>query len=256
MSSRFGGKIKQFAKVGKNNETIMEISMNQATSAGFNEIIFIVGEKTEIPFKEMFGNAYKGVPIKYAKQTFDKKTRDKPWGTTDALLSAKDLLTNPFVVCNGDDLYGEEAFKILHTHLVNSNENSTIGYLLDKSIPEYGSVNRGIFRVVDSYVDEIEETFKIERDNLAQKNLSLNDLCSMNFFALQPDVVPLLENTLERFKEIEKGSRTAECLLPTDLSELIQLGKIKMKIFPTTEECLGVTNPEDEEKVREIIANQ
>ena len=38
ISSRFGGKVKQFAQVGKNNETLIELSLNQALEAGFNKI--------------------------------------------------------------------------------------------------------------------------------------------------------------------------------------------------------------------------
>ena len=51
ISSRFGGKIKQFAKVGLNNETLIECSLNQAIKSGATKIIFIVGNKTEKPFK-------------------------------------------------------------------------------------------------------------------------------------------------------------------------------------------------------------
>ena len=119
MSSRFGGKIKQFAKVGPEGETLIEYSLNQAIPAGFTKIVFIVGNKTEKPFKEMFGDSYKGIPIKYASQNFDSASRDKPWGTTDALCSAKELLDCPFIICNGDDLYG----KYIKME-VNYNENS------------------------------------------------------------------------------------------------------------------------------------
>ena len=52
ISSRFGGKIKQLAKVGPNQETLIEYSLNQAISSGFTKIIFIVGEKTFYRFFE------------------------------------------------------------------------------------------------------------------------------------------------------------------------------------------------------------
>ena len=55
LSSRFGGKIKSFAKIGPNNETLIEYSLNQAIKTGFNKIIFIVSELTKKPFKEKFG---------------------------------------------------------------------------------------------------------------------------------------------------------------------------------------------------------
>jgi dTDP-glucose pyrophosphorylase len=111
ISSRFGGKIKQFAVVGSNGETLIEYSMNQAIKAGFNKIIFIVGNSTEKPFKEKFKDSYKGIEIKYAHQLYDPKERDKPWGTCDAICSAKNLINGAFVVCNGDDIYGEKPFR-------------------------------------------------------------------------------------------------------------------------------------------------
>ncbi len=77
MSSRFGGKIKQFARV-TDKETLIEYSLNQAINAGFNKIIFIVGKLTNLPFREKFGNSYKGIPIRYAEQDFDSACRDRP----------------------------------------------------------------------------------------------------------------------------------------------------------------------------------
>mgnify|MGYP001614605345 FL=1 len=119
LSSRFGGKIKQFAKVGPKGETIIEYSLNQALPEGFTKIIFIVGNKTEKPFRDMFGESYKGIPIFYSQQKFNEEEREKPWGTADALCSAKDVINCPFVVCNGDDIYGAETFRILVNHLKN-----------------------------------------------------------------------------------------------------------------------------------------
>ena len=39
------------------------------------------------------------------------------------------------------------------------------------------------------------------------------------------------------------------------VSELIEKGKIKMKVYPTTDKWYGLTNPEDEEKLRAELAN-
>lgn len=253
MSSRFNGKIKQFAQVGPNKETLIEFSMNQAIKAGFNEIVFIVGEKTKEPFKEKFQNSYNNIPIKYAEQSFNKDLRDKPWGTVDALLSAKDVLDSSFVVCNGDDIYGEETLKILCNYLTNNKSNATIGYILENSIPQQGTVNRGIFQIKDNKVTQIEETFNISKDNLKERNIDPKSYCSMNIFAMQKETLDLLNEKLTDFKETNKDSRSAECLLPVEISNLIKEGKIEMDIFETTDKCLGVTNPEDEFKLRELL---
>lgn len=250
MSSRFGGKIKQFAKVGPDGETLIEYSINQALDAGFNEIIFIVGEKTEEPFKEMFGTNYNGIPVKYAKQTFNPETRDKPWGTTDALLRAKGIIDSPFVVLNGDDIYGKDAYETIHAAVQNS--NVSVGYKLGTVIPEEGSVNRGIFQEENGNVTKIVENIGITKATLAEHNLTENSLASMNFFGLQPEVLSLLEEKLTAFKDTHVEDRKAECLLPTELCALIDEGKISMKLLSTTSQWFGVTNPEDEE----IVAKQ
>ena len=253
MSSRFGGKIKQFARVGPNGETLIEYSMNQAIKAGFNKIIFVVGSMTEKPFKEMFGDSYKGIPVKYALQDYNPKERDKPWGTVDALCSAKGIFDCPFIVCNGDDIYGENTFKMLANHLKNHDYCATAYYFLKNVIPEKGTTNRGIFCIRDGYVEGLEEVFNIEKSDLAQKGLNEDSPCSMNIFGLNSDVVQKLDYVLEQFKIKNKGDRKIECLLPTELSKLIGSGVIKMKIYPSEDRWFGVTNPEDEEIVRKQI---
>ncbi|MFA5125750.1 MAG: sugar phosphate nucleotidyltransferase [archaeon] len=257
LSSRFGGKIKQFAQIGPNNETLIEVSMQQAIKACFNEIVFIVGEKTEEPFRQKFGNNYLKIPINYAKQEFNPNERDKPWGTVDALVSAKKIIKNNFVVCNGDDLYGEKALKAAHDFLENSSANEcvSIGYELGKVIPEKGKTNRGIFKINEKgFVEEIAEIFDIEKTKLNENGLNEKNLCSMNLFGLTPQVLDLLSKKLDSFKEEHKGDRKIECLLPVELGNLIKEKKISMKLLPTNDQWFGVTNPDDEEKVRIALA--
>lgn len=254
MSSRFGGKVKQFAQVGKNGETLIEVSMNQALKSNFTKIIFIVGEKTEELFKEKFGDNYKGIQIFYAKQTFNPNERDKPWGTADAILCAKNFIQEPFVFCNGDDLYGENTFKILVDWISKTNSPAAIGYNLNECVPEKGSVNRAIFSVDENnYVTGLVETIGIERNKLKELNPTNKSLCSMNIFALLPSTLDMLELKMREFKSTHKGDRKSECYLPVELSNLIKENKIKLKLLYTKDKWLGVTNPEDEEEVKKQL---
>ena len=107
IGSRFGGGIKQLAPVGPNGEIIMDYSIHDAIKAGFNKIVFIIRKDIEADFREIIGNrieamcADKGVEVGYAFQSLDKlpegyevpEGRTKPWGTGQAVLVAKDLLT-------------------------------------------------------------------------------------------------------------------------------------------------------------------
>lgn len=254
LSSRFGGKIKQFAKVGPRGEVLIECSLNQALPAGFTKIIFIVGSKTEKPFREMFGNSYKGVPVFYSLQEFNEDEREKPWGTTDALCSAKNLIDCPFVVCNGDDIYGAETFRILVNHLKNKTICATIGYKLESVLSNEGQVNRGIFKLnSDNTVESIKETFGITKENLSEKGILSENLCSMNLFALHPEVVKKLDFILKRFKEEHKGNKEIECLLPEEIGNLIKQNELTIYLYPTNTKWFGLTNPQDEEKIREQL---
>lgn len=254
VSSRFGGKIKQFAKVGPEGETLIEYSLKQALPAGFTKIVFIVGNKTEQPFRETFGNSYKGIPIEYCLQSYNPEERDKPLGTADALCCAGDSISSPFIICNGDDLYGENTFKILVKHLNNKNTCATIGYKLGEVLSEKGSVNRGMFKAENNRVLSIQETFNITKENLISKGLAEEDLSSQNIFILFPEVVTYLKETVSKFKEENKDNRKAECLLPEELNKLIQQNKISIEIYSTPDSWLGVTNPDDEEIVRRKLA--
>ena len=254
MSSRFGGKIKQFASVGPNSETLIEISLQQAIHAGFTKIIFVVGEKTEEPFKKMFGNIYQGIPIHYAFQSYDKEKRDKPWGTLDALGAARHLIDCPFVICNGDDIYGKNTFKMLADHLRTHKTSATVGYKLGDVLSDKGSVNRGVFYInTDNTVKSLVETFGITKDNLESKGLSNNTLCSMLIFAFHLETLSLLCDLLDKFKKEHEEDRTIESLVPNETSRLIEQGKLIMEVYRATDKWLGVTNPGDEEIVRKAL---
>jgi len=257
MSSRFGGKIKQFAKVGPQGETLIGHSLNQALLAGFTKIVFIVGEKTEIPFKEMFGDEYNGVPVHYVFQSFDPLKRDRPWGTTDALCTIKGTVDCDFVICNGDDIYGVDAFKLLTDHLRENATSATIGYKVKNALSETGGVNRGKFEVnPDQTVSSIREVFDIQKSNLKEKELTEESLCSMNIWAFKSKVIDLLSDNLNQFKVEHDSERDAECLLPDEIGSLIKAKKMMVSIYPTDDECIGVTSPDDEARVREKISQQ
>src|SRR3989338_383396 len=259
LSSRFGRKIKQLTKVGKNNETFIECSIQQAlkgTNNKISKIIFIVGEKTFDPFKELFKDKYKGIPIYYVKQTYDIEKRDRPWGTADAISVIKDIINEPCSICNGDDLYGESSFKTLLNHFEknkNTKENAVISMPLIKTLPEQGEVTRGIFKVKNNYLQEAIEVFNISQTNFKEKNLTENSLCNINLFGLHPEVIDKIDERVKAFKEINKNDRKIECFIHVELAELCKNNEIKLRVYESKEKWLGITNPEDENIVREEL---
>lgn len=255
MSSRFGGRVKGLVSVGSRGETLVDYSLQQAMHSGFSKIVFVVSPQTFRPFQERFGSVYKGVPILYAMQTYDSGERDKPWGTADAICSARPLLDCPFVVCNGDDIYGASSFRRLFNHLEIGADSATIGYKLGNHLSVSGAVNRGIFTIdSNDYVTDIRETLGISHANLEEKNLSEDDLCSMNIFALQLETLDILVERVRNFRKGLAGDRTAECYLPKELSSLISQKRMRMKLYSSQDTCLGITHPGDEEIVKKAFA--
>lgn len=254
LSSRFGGRIKQFAKVGPNNKTLIELSMQQAIESGFTKIIFVVGNLTEAPFKSFFKDSFKNRPILYAKQSFDTSNRDKPWGTADALCSAHSVIDSSFIVCNGDDIYGKKTFKTLIGHLKKSSDDAAIGYKLLSVLPDKGSANRGVFKTDSAgYITDLKEIFSISKSNISSLGLNEDSLCSMNIFALHTSTLQKLRKRVEIFKQLYENDRKKECLLPEEFSQLIKSGEIKMRLYSATEQWFGITNPEDEESIRNAL---
>ncbi len=250
ISSRCNGKIKALVPV-LNEKTLIDASLEQALKSGFDKIIFIVSRKTEQAFKEKFKDKINGIPVFYALQEYDE-TRDKPWGTVDAVVSASKLLDSSFVVCNTDDLYGEETFKLLYQAAAKK-ENAVIGFKLINTLPREGEVNRALFKAQDNLVKSLKEGYGWSMENLSTRGIDKNSLCSMNIFAFNLEVLDLLEKDLTDFKLNNKDDRKIELILCTEINKLISENKIQVKLYPSEDKVMGITNPGDEVLVREAL---
>ena len=125
MGSRFGG-LKQIEPVSSAGEIILDFSLYDAISAGFEKVIFIIKKENEKDFRKLIDErAGKFIDVKYAFQELDDLPegysvpvgREKPWGTGHAVLSARKLADAPFAVINADDYYGPDAFKQIYGRL-------------------------------------------------------------------------------------------------------------------------------------------
>lgn len=254
MSSRFAGKPKQMAKVGPNNETLIEYSVKQALTCNFSKVIFITNPITENLFVNIFGNIYNNIPIEYIEQKYDTKERLRPWGTTDALCS---ILNNandddePYIIVNGDDIYGEDTFKKGFSMMEEKDINIIGGLKVIDTLPETGTVNRGIIFIEGENVIGLKEMLNISKED----NPCLhNELANVNFLGLQLSVFKNLKIILDKFKSDNKGDEKIECILTDNLDDLIKDGIINIRFFKITDEILGITNPGDEIIVKDILA--
>ena len=150
MSSRFGGSPKQFAIVGnrETGETLIEYSVNQALKAAKNicsidKIIFITNPNTEQGFKNIFnGRSWWDCDtvFEYIQQDFDQTKRSRPWGTCGAVCSLLGHVDQPFILLNGDDIYGIETFKTGYQMLLSEQNNIIGGCKIVDTMPEDGLV--------------------------------------------------------------------------------------------------------------------
>ena len=284
IGSRFGGGIKQLAPVGLNGEIIMDYSIHDAVEAGFNKIVFIIRKDIKDAFKEAIGDRIEktlkelGVEVAYAYQELTNLPdgvelpagRTKPWGTGQAVLACKDVLHEPFAVINADDYYGKEAFSKLHNFLVDytpdkANEFCMAGFVLKNTLSENGAVTRGVCELnEEGYLTAVHETSNIVKtaEGAAIENegtlspIDAESYVSMNMWGLTPEFMQTLEDGFKEFfaNMGDKDVLKAEYLLPIYIDELLQEGKVSVKVLDTNDKWFGVTYKKDKEYVVESFA--
>ena len=143
MGSRYGG-LKQIDGIGPNQEPIIEYSIYDAVKSGFGKIVFVIRKEFDEAFRSRFDKFSDKILIKYVYQEVNVKVdgitiidREKPWGTSHAVLVAKDVINEPFAVINADDFYGAGSFNLISNFLVNDCSPSLmcmIGYTLNNTL--------------------------------------------------------------------------------------------------------------------------
>ncbi len=266
MGTRYGGD-KQLDKVGPTGQTIIDYSIYDAVRAGFGKIIFVIRRDIEEQFKSSFMKPLQGkVNIDYVFQDLDNlpgdyapsPDRSKPWGTSHAILVARDKINEPFGVINSDDYYGVNSFKILHDFLVNDKNDKNyciVGYKMGNTLSAHGHVNRGVCGVNENgNLINIVETRKIEMrsDGIfapAAKGREVEftgeEIVSMNLFGFKPSCFKYLEEEFVNFIERSADDINAELDIPTSLDVYVKKEEISIKILMTEERWFGVTYRED-----------
>ena len=270
IGSRFGTGIKQLEPVDDAGHIIMDYSIHDAIEAGFNHVVFIIRKDIEKEFKEVIGDritsicSAHNVTVDYAFQDINDipgtlpEGRTKPWGTGQAVLAAKSVINTPFIVINADDYYGKEGFKAVHDYLVNGGKSCMAGFVLKNTLSDNGGVTRGICKTdEDGNLTEVVETKNIVKtENGAEADgvvIDTDSLVSMNMWGLTPDFLGILEVGFREFfeEEVAKNPLKAEYLIPTFIGELLDAGKISVKVLRSNDTWYGMTYHEDVASVKD-----
>jgi hypothetical protein len=276
MASRYGS-MKQVDGFGPHGETIIDYSIYDAIKAGFGKVSFIIREEFAEPFKAIFEPKLKGrIETDYVYQSYDLKPfgidktieRAKPWGTAHAVLAARNQIHEPFCVINADDFYGADAYikmaKFLNTEVADD-KYCIIGYQVDKTLSDYGTVSRGVCQVdANGNMVAIKERLKVyfdkdggvvyEEDGV-EHPLPSDTQVSMNFWGFTPAVFEKTEPLFKAFVEANENNPKAEFFIPLIGDELIKSGEASFKVIPTDAKWFGVTYKEDKPIVQKCISD-
>lgn len=273
MGSRYGG-LKQIDGIGPNEEPIIEYSIYDAINSGFGKIVFVIRREFDEAFRNRFDKFKNKIIIEYTYQEVNPKVegiitveRTKPWGTSHAVLVAKDVINEPFAVINADDYYGSESYKLIADFLTKECSPSLmamIGYTLHNTLSEHGTVNRGVCEVnADNNLTEVIERTKIaEQNGVVNYNIGAEDplgevdrnsSVSMNYWGFHPSIFEEIEKGLHNFMRENPDNPTAEYYIPNIITDMILSGQMSVRVIPTNDNWFGVTYKEDKPMAIESI---
>ncbi len=275
--SRYG-KLKQFDELGPCKEFLMEFSIYDADTAGFNHIVLITRKENKEYLEEYLNKRLpKHIKIDIVVQEANNlpegckinSKREKPWGTAHAIWCAKNYVSGDFAIINADDFYGKNSFKNAFQYMSRKDNNKNFGlvcYKLSETLSEFGSVSRGVCKVENDKLVSINEYLKIQQENNiifdlnTEKTLHEDDLVSMNFWICKNDFFIFLENYIIRcigeLKNIEKD----EIYLPFAIKEYSEFNNMEIDVLRSMSKWFGITYIEDKKesikKLRELTENK
>ena len=278
MASRYGGG-KQIDGMGPNGEILMEYSIHDARKAGFDKVVFIIKRAMEASFRELLQHRLPDdIEVCYVCQEYDSlpggfippEGRTKPYGTVHAVLAAKDVISEPFIVINADDFYGADAYATAAACLDRlAHEPARAGmvaYFLRNTVSANGHVTRGVCHTADDgSLCSVKETYKIlpfadgTIRSIADSDegvvLDPDCLVSMNFWCFPPSVFALAERELTAFLQIPENAAalTSEFTLPDLVDLLMHKGDLTVDVLHSKAVWFGVTYREDKPTVQQSL---
>lgn len=268
LGSRFGG-LKQMEPMDDYGNFLLDYSVVDAKRAGFSSVVFVIKKDFYEAFRDSIGKrASKIIDVKYAFQDINDlpegfscpEGREKPWGTAHAIYAARKEITEDFIIINGDDYYGVDAYKVAFDYLSSLPKGSegkyaNVGFNVANTMTENGSVKRGVIftdksgnvsSLIESSIERKEG--KIIATPLEKGDaFEVNENCpvSMNLFAFNVDLIRHLQEKFPIWLKNNIGNLKAEFLIPSVVDELVKEGHATLKLLNTSSKWFGVTYKED-----------
>ncbi|OON94458.1 MAG: nucleotidyltransferase [Candidatus Epulonipiscioides saccharophilum] len=266
MASRFGA-LKQVEPITEHGEFIIDFSIYDAIQAGFKKVAFIIKKEDELKFKNAIGKRIQDkIAVEYIFQDINDvplgydvpEGRVKPWGTGHAVLCARDVANAPFAVINADDFYGRDAFIKIYNFLKEAEEDeryAMIGYVLENTLSDHGTVTRGVCNVENGYLIDIQEKLNIEKvgdmirgqDHGQFLKLKPETTVSMNVWGFVPSIFTSIETGFMEFLELnlEDNPLTCEFILTFVISHILKSDRKAVKVLESKDKWFGMTYKED-----------
>jgi len=275
LGSRYKGSVKQIAPMDEQGHILLDYAVYDAVKAGFDKIIVILRWDIAEDFSATVAKRLeKYAPTELCIQDINDipdgfavpEGRTKPWGTGHAVLAARELIKEPFLVIGSDDYFGKTSFANAYKFLTEecSEHNQFMsGYTLKNTLSDNGTVTRGICSVDDNnMLTSVEETYKLTRcsdtcavgeRNSEEITVSIDSNVSMNKWGFHPTMVSKISDLFTDFLEKKGGEMTSEFLLPTIVDKLIHGGDISVKMVETDDVWFGLTHSEDYAVVKDAL---
>lgn len=263
--SRYG-KLKQFDDLGPRGEFLMEFSIFDAISNGFDHIVVITQKDNVDYLREYLGERLPDhVSLDVLAQeltdlpagTQFAGERPKPWGTAHAVWTARHVISQPFVVVNADDYYGQPAYERAAAFIRKSPQADAYGlvaYTLADTLSPHGSVSRGVCRQQGSSLISVDERTEIEdtggeiRDADSGLTFTGKELVSMNFWVCQPSIFPKIESDFREFLSGLEDPAKGEIYLPFVIQDMLRTGTARVEVIPAESQWFGVTYAADKDR--------
>lgn len=283
MGSRYGGN-KQLDQITDQGDIIMDFSLYDAYQAGFRRVCFIIKHDFEDIFRaHIESGAGRKYEVFYAFQDIADlpdgysvpEGRTKPWGTGQAVLAAKDIIDAPFAVINADDYYGREGFAKIYDFLTSradASHNCMVGFEIENTLSENGTVSRGICKAKGGLLTDIVEHLQLVKepelnedgtanplagqvtDTLADGSkeiISADSPVSMNLWGFGAEYMGVLQDgfieALDRI--MQENPQKGEYYIQTPINKQIADGSAAYEVLTSSDKWFGVTYKEDKPEV-------